>query len=288
MVFFQNDQPPASQPDEQATNPTHSPRSAPLFKQEASPLRSLNGQPVSLSAYIAKHLSTQKAEATDQPPPVKAQGSFMNAAKPRRQPSEHATTGQFLNSMDVDLPSGLEQYLPTPVFRLRVIKKRLDGEIAELNSILTKYKRLDQPSPDIRERILAFQHRLRVLQNHERRVSWQLAEAIPMGVLCYQLSKIVSDRQQHLFPFFSGLWQRMLRLFYGPAYLAIEAANVELMELETIYRKRMGDSTTPSTELGQLVNRYERTMAMAEKKALTVSKNSFWHQLWQQARGLVE
>lgn len=283
MAFFQNDPPPASKPDEQAPNLPHSPRSAPLFKQTA-----LNGQPVSLNAYIAKHLNEQKPQPTAQAAPVQPRGSFLNAAKPRRQPSEHATIGQFLNSLDVDLPSGLEQYLPTPVFRLRVIKKRLDGEIAELNGLLAKYKRLNKPSPDMRERIFAFQHRLRVLQNHERRVSWQLAEAIPMGVLCYQLSQIMGGTQQHVSRFLVGLWQRIAWLFYGPSYLAIEAAGLELMELEAIYRKRMGDSGTPSAELEQLVNRYERTLAAAEKKARTLSKNSFWRQLWQQARGLVE
>jgi hypothetical protein len=288
MAFFQNDPPPTSKPDEQVSNLPHSPRSAPLFKQEASPLAALNGQPVSLSAYTAKHLNGQEPQPAAQAAPVQPRGSFVNAAKPRRQPSEHATIGQFLNSLDVDLPSGLEQYLPTPVFRLRVIKKRLDGEIAELNGLLAKYNRLDQPSPDIRERIFAFQHRLRVLQHHERRVSWQLAEAIPMGVLCYQLSQVMGDTQQRISRFFAGLWQGVVRFFYGPSYFAVEAAGLELMELEAIYRKRMGDSGTPSAELGQLVNRYERTLAAAEKKARTLSKNSFWGQLWKQARGLVE
>ncbi|WP_373531015.1 hypothetical protein [Vampirovibrio sp.] len=288
MTFFQNDRPPSSKPGEEERVLPHSPRSAPLFKQEASPLGPLGGHPVSLGAYVAQHLNEQKQAPPAPVAPTPPRGSFVNAAKPRRQPSEHATTGQFLNSLDVDLPSGLEQYLPTPVFRLRVVKKRLDGEIAELQGLLFKYKRLDQPSPDLRERISAVQHRLRVLENHERRVSWQLAEAIPMGVLCYQLSQMMGGLQQQWSRSSSAFWQRLVRFFYGQSYWVISAASVELMALESIYRKRMGDSGTPSAELGQLVNRYERTLAMAEKKAKTLSANSFWRQLWQQARGLVE
>lgn len=286
MAFFLNEQPPSPEkPDsgESPTSPSHSPKSAPLFKQEAGPVELVGKPHVSLSDYISRHLTDEKAETET----VKAI-NFLNPVKPTKPPSEQAVAGQFLNSLDVELAAGLEQYLPTQIFRLRVMKKRLDGEIGELRGLLNKYSRLPNPSPDLKERTNAVRRRLRVLEHHEARVSWQLADSLPMGKLFYQFSlggSIVSRTCARLL---SGLWHGLARLVYGKSYLELEMAGAELLELEDVFRHRFSDKTAASNELGQLINRYEQTLVKAEKKAKNLSNFSFVRRLWQEAIGLLK
>lgn len=283
MTFFLNNQPPSPEREGEEKPASHSPKSAPLFKQESTSSDPLGGKPLSLSAYISQHLDTQKAET----PTIKP-GNVFNPAKAPKQPVGHATVGQFLNNLDVELASGLEQYLPTPVFRLRVMKKRLDGEIAELRSLLNKYNRLPNPSPDMKERTSAVRHRLRVLEHHEARVSWQLAESLPMGMLFYRLSSVFAGSGHTVSNLLGRIWHGLARLVYGRSYVDMETAGIELMELETVFRRRMDDRTIASNELGQLLHRYEQTLSHAEKKARNLSEHSFIHRVWQEALGLLK
>ncbi len=265
----------------------HSPKSAPLFKQEAHPV----GSPVgSLSDYLARHLNPENEEAVvpSGSGAARVKGGFSLRQPPPEARPEYATEGQFLNSLDVDLPAGLEQYLPTLIFRLRVMKKRLDGEIFEMRGLLNKYQRLPDPSPDMRDRIRAVQHRLRVLENQERRVSWQLAEALPLGQWFFAVAQLVGKCQRRAERLGDQLWHGLLAFFHGRAYLSVEQAGRELVELEGLYRQRSADKVMSSAELGQLINRYEHTLTEVEKKAAELSQTSFWGRLWQEARGLVK
>jgi hypothetical protein len=222
------------------------------------------------------------------PATARARSGFNLRQPPPEARPEYATEGQFLNSLDVDLPAGLEQYLPTLIFRLRVMKKRLDAEIFETRGLLNKYQRLPDPSPDMRDRIRAVQHRLRVLENQERRVSWQLADALPMGKWFFVVAQAVGKWQRRVDSLGDKLWHRVLAFFHGRAYLSVERAGRELVELEGLYRQRSSDKVISSAELGQLINRYEHTLTEAEKNAAELSQTSFWSRLWQEARGLVK
>lgn len=291
MAFFQNDAATSGQgraaserdPVQLPDVHNHSPKSAPLFKQEAHPVGSL-------SDYLARHLNPESEEAAvpSGPGTVRLKGGFNLRQAPSVVRPEYATEGQFLNSLDVDLPAGLEQYLPTLIFRLRVMKKRLDGEIFEMRGLLNKYQRLTEPSSDMQDRIRAVQHRLRVLENQERRVSWQLAEALPMGNWFFAVAQVVGQFQGHVGGLGDTIWHGLLAIFHGRAYLSVERAGRELVDLEGLYRQRLSDRVISSTELGQLINRYEHTLTVAEKKAAELSKTSFWGRLWQEARGLVK
>lgn len=277
MAFFLNDQPPSPEKPDSGIIPetsSHSPKSVPLFKQEGAPVELSGKSHVSLNDYIARHLSEEQSR----PEPAKVTGFL--PVKPGKPPADPAVSGQFLNSLDVELAAGLEQYLPTQIFRLRVVKKRLDGEIAELRGLLNKYSRLPSPSPDLKERTNAVRRRLRVLEHHESRVSWQLAGALPMGKLFYQLSWMGSVLNRNTAGWASGLWRFMARLVYGKSYLELEQAGVELQELESVLKLRFADQSTASKELGQLLNRYEQTVMKAETKAKKLSGSSFfsfWH-----------
>lgn len=295
MTFFLNDQPPEQSSDrssegealEQATS--HSPRSKPLFKQDTTLPESLSGQHISLSAYISKHLENQEqAPAEEIATAVPASWSFA-PPKPKRPPG--GEDGQYLNSLDVELAAGLEQYLPTPLFRLRVMKKRLDGEINELRMRLNKYSRLPNPSQDMKDRAEAVRARLATLEAHERQVSLDLASAMAFGPLMYKLSQGSQDLGDSLGGFRKGFqWLRsfVLGFIYGKTYLALETEGKNLRNLQELFSDRLKDKTTSSAELGQILNRYEQMLRQIENQAEQLKPRSFPWRLWQQASRLVK
>ncbi len=287
MTFFQNNPPESG---DGAETSSHSPRSAPLFKQDAPDSEPLAPGTLSLNEYISRHL----AASTESPTLTPQTGSFRKTVMPsanskmRQELSENAPAGQFLNSLDVELAAGLEQYLPTPMFRLRVVKKRLDGEIQELRMLLNKYNRLPNPSLDMKDRIVSAKHRLRVLENHERKVAQQLAKALPFGFWLHQFSQGSRSMSGFLWGWVPSLQNILIQLMYGKSYLSVEAASDDLRNLQDLYTRRLNDTTASSAELGQILNRYEKTLRQAEQQAQNLSRRSPVFRLWQDGKRLVE
>src|SRR5690606_1515760 len=119
----------------------------------------------------SRHLSGERSEEerlNPQPGPKR-----FRPASASRSSAPHGL-GQRLNSLDIELGAGLEQYLPTPLFRLRVMKKRLSDEIAELRGTLNKYARLPEHSPDLKRRIQSLQEHLFTLEIHQAQVDAEL------------------------------------------------------------------------------------------------------------------
>lgn len=286
MAFFRNDSPPGPESGNQDTVVSHSSKSAPLFKQEATGLETLVGSPLSLSAYLSQHLSGESSQA--EAPKSATPAGFAGIAKKRPAVSQFAPDGQFLNSLDVELAAGLEQYLPTPLFRLRVVKKRLDDEIHQLQNLLNRYSRLPNPSEDIQERVKVVRHRLLVLKNHERKVNQELKATVPLGFLLYTLSQSFAALNEKLAGMLGGVYRFLITVIYGRAYLAMESAQLELQGLQDIFESRMQDQTTSSAELGQILNRYEQTLVRLEKDAGSLSVKSLHARLWQEACRLVK
>lgn len=290
MTFFLNNQPQepetAGQDDALGMSPSHFPKSNPLFKQDTTLPESLSGQHISLSAYISKHLQAGEMEPqTPEPAAVKPLGFGPQTAKTQL---TSGLEGQYLNSLDVDLAAGLEQYLPTPLFRMRVMKKRLDGEISELRMRLNKYERLPNPSPDMQERIDAVQARLKTLVDHERQVSRDLASAMAMGSLVYGLSRQTQGVGDGLGHFFRGVKSFLMRLLYGNTYLEIESAGEHLRNLQELFADRLNDKTVSSAEISQILNRYEQTIRQMETRIQHLNTRSFPWSLWQEAQRLVK
>ncbi len=295
MTFFQNDQPPGQSPEtppqegvvEPATS--HSARSKPLFKQDTILPESLSGQHISLSAYISKHLESREPEPDETPASVAPVSWGFGPAKPQRPPG--GEDGQYLNSLDVELAAGLEQYLPTPLFRLRVMKKRLDGEINELRMRLNKYNRLPNPSQDMKDRADAVRARLATLEAHERQVSRDLASAMAFGPLMYNLSQGVQNMGNGLGGFWEGVqWLKtsVMGLIYGQTYQELELEGKNLRNLQELFADRLQDKTASSAELGQILNRYEQMLRRMETQAERLKPRSFPWRLWQEASRLVK
>ncbi|MEM0952214.1 MAG: hypothetical protein AAGI66_08760, partial [Cyanobacteria bacterium P01_H01_bin.74] len=101
-------------------------------------------------------------------------------------------SGAYINSMDVDLPGGLENYLPTQTFRLRIRKKRLEKEIQTLKDLINQYDRRDTVFSEYRLQRLTYH--LKVLESQNRRTAYALLQshplAIPLSILIHFVNKL--------------------------------------------------------------------------------------------------
>jgi hypothetical protein len=123
-----------------------------------------------------------------------------------QQPSKHVQAlvnkqthvGAFLNVVDTQHASGIEQYLPTAITRLRVIKQRLEQDITQLELTLQQVKQsvsLNQsinihkkeayatPAPDssneLNEREQHLKSRLAQLRQREQDIEVQMMTLLP-------------------------------------------------------------------------------------------------------------
>jgi hypothetical protein len=289
MTFFLNDQPPEQDANETFTSGSHSAKTGPLFKQDPGLTESLPGQHISLSAYISKHLQEQEQSSlVDETTLSPSNPRFITATSAPPDKQQTAPLGQYLNSLDVELAAGLEQYLPTPMFRMRVMKKRLDGEIAELKMRLNKYERLPEQSPEFQERIKAVRARLAILEAHEQAVSKNLESTLAFGPLFYGLSRQTQGMNTWFSNNIGWIRQWVTRLFYGKTYLKIEAAGQELRELQEIFADRIQDKTASSAEISQILTRYEQAAQEIETLAQQFKSQSLSARLWQETQRLVK
>lgn len=259
MDYFQQ-QSPNSEPESSGSESSYSARNAGLFKQEPS-VRNSQGH-LSLNDYIARHLNK------DAPEEPEFQAAISTPIFPRpanaSSAAEAAAPGQFLNSLDVDMGAALEQYLPTPAFRFRVMKKRLDGDIEKLQTLLNKYQRLPHATLDLQQRIEAIQHRLGTLRAHQHEVNTQLSKAQRIPFL-FQQSETFSRAMSAWF-LDLGAWLRqgLLNLRYGKAYLQFEQGSTELQALQELFAERIQAKNVPNNEISELFNRYERVLHQTE------------------------
>lgn len=289
MAFFLNNPPPEQDAPQdmtgEAASSSYSDRIKPLFKQDSTLPDALPGQHISLSAYISKHL---QEGAPDLPTPVEmpAVPAFQSATRVRTESS--GQEGQYLNSLDVEMAAGLEQYLPTPLFRMRVMKKRLDGEITKLKMQLSKYERLPDPSPDMQERIGGMRARLATLEAHEHQVSRELVSALTFGSFLYTVSRWVQGSGGWFSQWAKRVRRALTGLLYGQAYLEMEETGEALRSLQELFADRMNDRAASDMELSQILNQYEQTTQRMEMASLRLKPLSFPRRLWQEAKRLVK
>jgi uncharacterized protein YdcH (DUF465 family) len=240
-------------------NQHHSDKKQALFKQDP-----VSGSPrISLRDYINQHLNgediepEQVAVAPSAPTP-NIQPILSNA------PHEKQLAGQRLNSLDIEMGAGLEQYLPTPLFRLRVGKKRVSDDIAELKATLNKYDRLPEQSEELKKRIKALREHLWTLELHQAQIDAELESYLSKGSIFYSVLQQSKGWQEAFFVGFNWLRHLLIRLLYGKAYESIESANTELQMIKDLFAKRLQDRHTSDTELSQLLNQYEHMLRQAE------------------------
>ena len=290
MAFF-NTQP------HDADDAPHSEQSgkAPLFRQDDTQESPSSGRHITLSDYVSQHLSENPPSAQKPAEPLSSQSSPAPAFNTpfQRVPYGASGRGRVLNTLDVDFTGGLEQYLPTPAFRLRVMKKRLDGEIADLRTRLNKYQRLSDPSAELQQRIQEIRERLTMLEEHERSVSTELASILRFGPFLYQLSKRLGSINDslNLLEKWHKQWQKLLRrAIYGEKFLQVEAVTVRMRTLKELMAERLQDPAVSDNEISVLLNRYEQALQQMESVSEPVQNQpkDFRTHWWQRASRLVE
>lgn len=270
MTFFRNEPtspPPEDSPAAEGGSLSHSARSRPLFKQDASPLaNNLPAGQMSLSDYVARHFQEDNgADSPNATPVLSRLVTPTTEAESALKSSRNA--GLVLNSLDVELASGLEQYLPTPAFRLKVVKKRLSGEVRAIRSRLAQYENLPEQSPEIRGAAEALRNRLAVLEIHEKEINAQLMAMFGGGNLIYPLLRWAARFRSRVHPDKSRIVRWLGRWIYGRGYTDMESNGARLENLLGLLTVRLDDKTTSTTEISQLMNQYEHTLHRAETLA---------------------
>jgi len=265
-------------------------KSQPLFRQNDALPDTLAGagEHISLSAYISRHL--QGGSANEDLPETAAPESIaprIGFPTPERRVKARPS-GLFLNSLDVDMPAGLEQYLPSPIFRLRIAKKRLDGEINELRMRINKYDRLPDKAPALQEQVILLKHRLATLEKHQREISQQLSANLGVVPALYALSQQGSGFGEWINRGIAAIRQFMLTLMYGDAYQQVQTDNEEMVYLKELYAERMKSGTFDEAELSAIINRFEQVAQRSEADARKLKPISLPKRLWQEAKGLVK
>lgn len=289
MTFFlTNPSPEDGEPKAQEAAFSHSGKNQPLFKQGNVLPDTLPGQHISLSAYISKHLHDNDSDedATEQEPTAKPSMGFF--PRPENRINLPNQTGQHLNCLDIEMASGLEQYLPSALFRLRISKKRLDTEIAELRQRLNKYERLSEKSPAMQERINGLRSKLESLEHHQRHVNLQLSGSFALGPILYAVSKQGQGFKNAISQGLEQLRKLVLQLFYGPTYLKIQASGDEMFYLKELYAERLKDRTSADSELSAIINRFDQVVKRLERDKSKPKPISFPMRLWQDVKGLVK
>ena len=216
---------------------------------------------LSLSDYIAKYLHSDNEPH---------ESKTLNPASPFlpvtavEQNHTRGIAGLRLNNLDIEMGAGLEQYLPTPLFRLRVIKKRLQGEIEALRNYLNKYERVQHVSTDLQQRVQALQEKLQTLEAHAHQVDAELASLLAEKSLLYQVSR-AGFLWQNLT---TKLWKEthaiLMKILYGVSYQTIKTANNHLRTLQELFSVRIQEHQSSDVEISQLLNQYEQTLNQLE------------------------
>jgi hypothetical protein len=189
--------------------------------------------------------------------------------------------GQYLNSLDGELGSGLEQFLPNPIFRLQVMKKRLDEEIIALKTILTEQEAvlqealLDNSGLDtieLQQRVTVMQARLRILESHVAKVRLELLAAMPGTSLIDRVLNSLIIRWIVFFPgWLQGQWlfckQILIGMIRGKLYQERERKLKKLVRLQAFFSRRLQDSQLSDVELSQILNQCDRIIQQLEKSS---------------------
>ncbi len=229
---------------------------------------------LSLSDYISRHLGngSKKAKPNTTPilPSIQLQPSVLSqaeTAKPERQ------NGHFLNTIDSDFTAGLEQYMPTPLFRLSVTKTRLDTEVEQLRNRIRQYEQLAPTTPNKLvdpQQMKIYRERLIVLEAHLAQVEIELSALLTAK----RFFQGLADSGECLKPvgiFFNQLQQALSGVIFGKRYAHLKETNKQLQILQSLIRQRMRDPNLSEGEMGRLISHYDHLLTEATQDAIIVN-----------------
>lgn len=225
---------------------------------------------MSLHAAIARKLAERANAPEVEEPEVFSDELFSTASGPVPDLiPKIVKAGRRFNHLDAELYAGLEQYLPTPKIRYGVITRRLRREIALLESRLRQYRRIDNPSADLRESMQTLEVRLSILVQHEQSAAEELNRLNRKGAFVLGTIENGMRAGQWLGRGLRQLanWCRKTVLF-GPDAAArreMETLQRRVRALGAVLEEKLADPAVAETEVAELIRRYDQDAAVLEK-----------------------
>ncbi len=228
---------------------------------------------LSLRSYISRHIQKQMAGEEETSTPVQQAPPSPPAPLVQRSSPFILTGGDQLYGLDTEMNAGIEQYLPTPAVRLRIIKERVRREANVLKGHLLKYRSLKNPSEVMQGKITRLEQKLATLQEHERQVDEELRRLFSEESTVFRVSAAINDLQQRLQDTLDDLLREMAieKLIHkmDPERQELDAMNLQLQDIAAVMQDQMARRTMNPEEISDIVNQYDLTSrqleAMAEK-----------------------
>jgi hypothetical protein len=203
-------------------------------------------------------------------------------------PDPNTVNGNLLNTLDTQLSAGLEQYLPTPAIRLRIIKDRLTTEVTSLTEQLEKYKALNHPPADIQTKIPTLQERLVALKVHEKQIDAQLAGLFSAkNGWIFTLTRLWTSVSNQLSQTGDAVGRQLsgdaLMERFDPQRFQLVSMNRQLGTLADVLSDQMNRATPSSVEVSTLITQYDQTVKQVEQIAETYRNQQSWRERWSEA-----
>jgi hypothetical protein len=229
--------------------------------------------PVELPAKPPEHLFEVKASMSPE------------AVQEMVSPDRHTVNGNHINSIDTQFTAGLEQFLPTPAIRFRIIKERLATEMTQLVAQIEKYETLLQPPPDIQTKIQSMHLRLSNLKRHDEAIDKELAQlAKVQNAWMYQTThwsfQVVAGVQQGWQWMTGWIQPRKWAEKWDPKRFQMISLNRRLSTLQEVMQDQMSHSAPSSVEMSTLVNQYDQTLKQLEHLSAHYKNKKSWRERW--------
>lgn len=186
--------------------------------------------------------------------------------------------GNQLNAVDTQWAAGIEQLLPTPIFRLRVMKERLVRERGELEAELDQYLALKTPSSQAQVKQL--RQKLYTLQRHETRVDAQIKALFYQRNGGFGWFTLWQRSSQGIKQWFSMAkrWLSPLHWLYkaDPVRQQLANANRKLSHVTQLTEKRLSDPTITAAELADMLSTYDTLTAQLVELETRLTQATLW------------
>ncbi len=225
----------------------------------------------SLRSFIKKRLNGSNDEASEESGPLfKTEAVFehkipVNALVTRG--------GNRLNAIDTEWSAGIEHYIPTPTFRLRVMKERLNKELAELEDELQRYQFLNHPSEETRHKIHQLTLRVETTRLHLERVNLQLDDIMMSQSPFFNLFMKLSIFAIPLTTPWTVYWEALNRFIdvhqwlrrIDPSRAQLNQYAQQLSTLNIVLEKGVNNPLVEASEISDVINQYELTVKQIEQ-----------------------
>jgi hypothetical protein len=189
-------------------------------------------------------------------------------------------SGQYFNSLDTETPSGIEQLLPTPTFRFKIMRNRIQAEITDIQTQLANYQHLRLPPVGLAQKIAPLQERLRTLQQHDLELAFQ------QNVIRIRQPLWVETSQQTAKTLERGLvnlWQWLFKALCWVSPVAIArrnnpkqqewvAVNQQLKTIISVLETELAPKKTQTIDdVGAVLRQYEQLVTLSTTLGQSIS-----------------